>query len=60
MECSALCAVARFRGVTFGQILHGGDDVRGLEWDRRDWDVRTAVREHLLPLATRACLRIPE
>ena len=60
MECSALCAVARFRGVTFGQILYGGDDVSRLEWDRRDWDVQTAVRERLLPLAAQACLRIPD
>ena len=60
MECSALCAVARFRGVTFGQILYGGDDVSGLEWDRRGWDRQTAVRERLLHLAARACLRIPE
>ena len=60
MECSALCAVARFRGVTFGQILYGGDDVSGLEWDRRDWDRQTAVRARLLRLAAQACLRIPD
>ena len=60
MECSALCAVARFRGVTFGQVLYGGDDVSGLAWDRRAWDVQTAVRERLLHLAARACLRIPD
>lgn len=60
MECSALCAVARFRGVTFGQILYGGDDVSGLAWDRRAWDVQNAVRERLLHLAARACLRVPD
>ena len=60
MECSALCAVARFRGVTFGQILYGGDDVSGLEWDRRDWDRQVAVRARLLRLAAQACLRIPD
>lgn len=58
MECSALCAVARFRGVTFGQILYGGDDVSGLEWDRRGWDREAGVRARLLRLAARACLRI--
>ena len=60
MECSALCAVARFRGVTFGQILYGGDDVSGLEWDRRGWDRQTEVRQRLLHLAAQACLRIPD
>ena len=60
MECSALCAVARFRGVTFGQILYGGDDVSGLDWDRRGWDRQTAVRARLLHLAAQACRRIPD
>lgn len=59
MECSALCAVARFRGVTFGQILYGGDDVSGIEWDRRGWDGHAVVRARLLHLAAQACLRIP-
>ena len=60
MECSALCAVARFRDVTFGQILYGGDDVSGLKWDRRGWDGQTTVRARLLQLAAQACLRIPD
>ena len=59
MECSAFCAVARFRGVAFGQILYGGDDVSGLEWDRRAWDRQTGVRQRLLHLAAEACLCIP-
>ena len=60
MECSALCGVARFRDVTFGQILYGGDDVSRLEWDRRGWDRQNAVRARLLHLAAQACLRIPD
>ena len=60
MECSALCAVARFRGVTFGQILYGGDDVSGLEWDHRGWSRETALRARLLHLAAQACLRIAD
>ena len=60
MECSAFCAVARFRGVAFGQILYGGDDVSGLEWDRRGWDQQTGVRQRLLHLAAEACVRIPD
>jgi len=29
MEAAAFFAVARFRGVTLGQVLYGGDDVGG-------------------------------
>ena len=57
MECSAFCAVARFRRVTLGRILYGGDDVSGVEWDRRGWDRQTGVRRRLLHLAAEACLR---
>ncbi|MFW9951378.1 MAG: nucleoside phosphorylase [Candidatus Thorarchaeota archaeon] len=35
MEAAALFAVAKFRNVKLGYILAGGDDVSGLEWDRR-------------------------
>lgn len=45
--------------MTFGQILYGGDDVSGIEWDRRGWDGHAAVRARLLHLAAQACLRIP-
>ena len=45
---------------TFGQILYGGDNVSGLEWDHRGWDRRTAVRARLKHLAARACLGIPD
>ena len=37
MEAAAFFAVAQFRGVQFGQMLYGGDDVSGAEWDHRDW-----------------------
>lgn len=56
MEAAAFFAVARFRGVTFGQLLYGGDDVGGDEWDRRDWHRRREIREKLLWLAVEACL----
>ncbi len=56
METAALCAVARFRGVTFGQILYGGDDLSGDEWDNRDWQNQTSTREKLFTLAAEACL----
>ena len=34
MEAAAFFAVAQFRGVTFAQMLYGGDDVSGAEWTR--------------------------
>jgi uridine phosphorylase len=58
MEAAAFFAVAQFRGVVFGQILYGGDDVSGDLWDRRDWDRRTSTREKLFWLAAEACLRL--
>jgi uridine phosphorylase len=56
MEAAAFFAVARFRGVTFAQMLYGGDDVSGEEWDHRDWHKYRTVREDLLWLAAEACL----
>lgn len=58
MEAAAFYAVARFRGVTVGQILYGGDDVSSETWDSRHWDKRTDVREKLFWLAAEACLAL--
>jgi uridine phosphorylase len=58
MEAAAFFAVAQFRGVTFAQILYGGDDVSGGEWDERGWQSRTSVREKLFWLAAEACLSL--
>jgi uridine phosphorylase len=59
MEAASFFAVARFRGVTFGQILYGGDDVSGDDWDRRDWDNKSVpIRERLFWLAAEASLRL--
>ena len=58
MEAAAFFAVAQFRGVTFAQMLYGGDDVSGDEWDRRDWSNRTTIREKLFWLAAEACLSL--
>lgn len=60
MEAAAFFAVAQFRGVSFGQLLYGGDDVSGPEWDHRDWLKRPTVREQLFWLAADACLSIAE
>lgn len=56
MEAAAFFAVARFRGVTFGQMLYGGDDVSADEWDHRGWGTHQTIRERLFWLAVEACL----
>ncbi|OQA46696.1 MAG: Purine nucleoside phosphorylase DeoD-type [Chloroflexi bacterium ADurb.Bin325] len=56
MEAAAFFAVAQFRGVQFGQMLYGGDDVSGAEWDHRDWHRRTTLRERLFWLAVEAAI----
>jgi len=58
MEAAAFFAVARFRGVTFAQMLYGGDDLSGSDWDSRDWQSRASVRERLFWLAAEACLSL--
>ncbi len=58
MEMAALAAVAKFRGVKFGQYLYAGDTVVPEGWDKRAWVERTDVREILFWLAMEACLRI--
>jgi uridine phosphorylase len=58
MEASALMAVAQFRNVVLGQVLYGGDDLSGEEWDHRDWRSRADVRENLFWLAAEACLSL--
>ncbi len=58
MEAAAFFAVAQFRRVTFAQILYGGDDVSGTEWDDRGWQHRTEIREQLFWLAAEACLSL--
>lgn len=51
MEAAAFFAVARFRKVTFAQVLYAGDDVSGKEWDTRPWAGRPSARQKLLMLA---------
>jgi uridine phosphorylase len=36
MECSALIAVAEFRGVKFGQLLYALDSLGSINWDPRE------------------------
>ena len=56
MEAAAFFAVAAFRGVRFGQMLYGGDDVGGAEWSSREWNSHATAREKLFWLAADACL----
>ncbi len=56
MEAAAFFAVAQFRGVPFAQMLYGGDDVSGDEWDARGWGTHQTIRERLFWLAVEACL----
>ena len=56
MESAGLMAVAQFRGVTFGQVLYGGDDLSGAAWDNRAWRSQAEVRESLFWLCAEACL----
>jgi uridine phosphorylase len=44
MEASAFFAVARFRGIQFAQLLYGGDDLSGEQWDERNWTVSPSRR----------------
>jgi uridine phosphorylase len=58
MEAASMMAVAQFRGVVFGQVLYGGDDLSGVEWDNRGWQSRRDVRESLFWLSADACLAV--
>jgi uridine phosphorylase len=59
MEAAAFFAVARFRGITFGQLLYAGDDLSGDVWDPREWDEHETGRMHLFRLAAEAASRLP-
>lgn len=58
MEAAALFAVSEFRGVTLGQILYGGDDLSGGEWDKREWNSRNDIRRNLVELSLKICLKL--
>jgi uridine phosphorylase len=58
MEAAAFYAIARFRDVTFGQILAAADDLSQDQWDDRGFIPDTSVRERLFWLAVEACASI--
>ena len=56
MECAALFAVGRFRGVEIASLLYAGDDMSGEQWRHRGWDRAGAIRRRVLELAVQGCL----
>lgn len=58
MEAAAFFAVAKFRGVIFGQLVYGGDLVVPEGWDGREWIRRDDSRRLMFDLALEAVLRL--
>ena len=58
METAAFIALAKFRGVDFGQILYGGDAVIPDAWDGRTWTSREEIRRQLFWLAAEAAFEL--
>ncbi|HBF40975.1 MAG TPA: hypothetical protein DDW19_04150 [Anaerolineaceae bacterium] len=54
MEAAALFAVAKFRQITLGQVVYGGDLVTPEGWDGREWASRTDARQTLFDLSVQA------
>jgi purine-nucleoside phosphorylase len=55
MEAAAFFSVAKFRNVKLGQILYGGDDLSGVDWDSRKWHDRADIRKNLVDISIRIC-----
>lgn len=53
METAAFYAVARFRGITFTQLLYAADDLAGEAWEGRGWMEASRIRASLYEVATR-------
>lgn len=58
MEAAALIAIARFRGVLFGQYLYAADDLSGEVWEDRAWRDAFDVRRLLFDLAAESALAL--
>lgn len=58
MEAAAFFAVSKYRNVVLGQILYGGDDLSGAEWDSRRWNSREEIKRNLVELSFRICLQL--
>lgn len=53
MEQAGCIAVARFRGIAYGALIYGGDDLSGEEWSDRGWRSREGIRYDLVGLCQR-------
>ena len=53
MECSAMIAIAKFRGVNFAQIFYGADNLGGEDYDPRSLIDKTSMdnKYKIIPLA---------
>lgn len=58
MEAAGMMAIAQFRDVIFGQVLYGGDDLSGDEWDSRKWQSQIEIRENLFWLCADAVIKL--
>ena len=58
METSAYIAVSQYNNVEFGQILCSGDSLAGEEWDKREYNKRSDIREFVLRLTLDVCLKM--
>jgi uridine phosphorylase len=58
METSAYIAASQFNNVEFGQILCSGDSLAGEEWDKRDYNKRSDIREYVLRLTLDVCVKM--
>ena len=50
MEQAGCIAVARCRGLAYGALIYGGDDVSQDEWSNRSWKSRKGIRYNLVAL----------
>ena len=55
MECASYFAVAKYKGVSLGQLLYAGDDLSGELWDGRNWKSNSEARSVLLRLSINIC-----
>lgn len=50
MEQAGCIAISQFRGLKYGAIIYGGDDVSGDEWDSRCWRKCSGIRYSLIEI----------
>ena len=58
MEQSALIAVSLFRGVRYGAIIYGGDDLTKEVYDSRHWQSRADIRFGLMEICRDIVLKL--